>query len=176
MLSWGVIFALGMIIINLLFHYVVPQGELFWKNLLDIAGLILALFCIYRAIYAYRALQEEETPFVALQGIKISLATLLVFVVLFFVYSLIFYNFVNKTFVDDYKQQRIEYLQKSDLPQEQKEQSIQAAKYITTTSYAISNLTQHLIFPMMGMLFMVAFMQRKPKRAVELKNNENKQS
>lgn len=174
MLSWGGILALGMIIINLLIHYVIPSGDVMWKNILDILGLIFALFCIYRTIYAYRALHEEESLFVALQGIKISLATLLVFAVLFFVYSLIFYNFVNKTFVEDYKQQRIEYVQQSDLPQEQKEQSIRAVESINTTSYIISDLTQHLIFPVMGMLFIVAFMQRKPKRAVE--NNKNQQS
>ena len=176
MLSWGGILALGMIAINLLNHYVLPSEAMGWKNVLDIVGLILALFCIYRAIYAYRSLQEEGSPFAALQGIKVSLATLLVYAALFFVYSLIFYNFVNKTFVEDYKRQRIEYVWQSDLPQEQKEQSIQTIESINTTSYAITNLTQRLIFPIMGMLFIVAFMQRKPKRAVELRNNENQQS
>ncbi len=174
-LCWGGILALGMVLIHLLIHYAIPQGELAWKNILDIAGLLFSFFCIYKAVYAYRAIQEDGNPFVALQGIKVSIGVLCVFSVLFFAYSLIFYNFVNKTFVEDYKQRRVEYTQKSDLPEKEKEQHLKMITSITTMSYTVSNLLQLLVFPMVGMLFIVAFMQRKPTKKVEVKSNENQQ-
>lgn len=172
---WGGIFALGTILIHLLIHYVIPPGQLAWKNILDIAGLLFSFFCIYKTVYAYRTIQDDQSSFVALQGIKISMGMLCVFSILFFAYSLIFYNFVNKTFVEDYKQKRVEYVQESDLSEEEKEQHIKVITSITTTSYVVSNLLQCLVFPLMGMLFIVAFMQRKPRKAVEVKSNENQQ-
>jgi ABC-type multidrug transport system fused ATPase/permease subunit len=173
---WGGILALGMIIFQLLIRYFAFEDEKTLKNVLEISELLFTFFCIYKAISAYRKLQGEGNPFPALLGIKASLGVLGVFYVLFFLYFLIFYNFVDTNFVEEFKFKRTELVLQSDLDDFEKEKSIQAVKNLTTTSYIITSMFQRLMFPIIGMLFIVAFMQRKPAKTVEVKNNENQQS
>ncbi|MDR0367922.1 MAG: DUF4199 family protein [Bacteroidales bacterium] len=174
--SWGGMLAGGTIIFHLLNIYVVPADGIVLKNIIDVCGLIFSFFCIYKAMYAYRALQGEKNPFPAIEGIKASMGTLFVFTVLFLTYSLFFYNFVNKNFVEEYKQKQTAIVLNSDLPEEEKEKHIQATKQTTTTSYVVSNLLQRLVLPATGMLFMAAFMQRKPAKNVEAQHKENQPS
>ena len=174
-LFWGGIFTLAAIIIHLIIHYIVQPEQVVLRNLLDIIGVAFSCFCIYKAVHTYRAAQGDGVPFVALQGLKLSMGLLFVFFVLFLSFSMVFYNFVDANFVADYKTSKIAVVQKNDLPTEQKEETIKTIQSLTASSYAITDTFQRLIFPVMGMLFVVAFLQRKPVKAIEVKDTENQQ-
>ena len=174
-LCWGGIFTLAVIITHLLIHYKIQSEQVVLRNLLDIIGVAFSCFCIYKAVHTYRAGQGDDVPFVALKGLKLSMGLLSVFFVLFLSFSMIFYNYVDANFVADYKTKKIEFVQKSDLQTEQKEQTIKTIQSLTASSYAITDTLQRLIFPVMGMLFVVAFLQRKPVKVKEVKDTENQQ-
>ena len=170
---WGGLFTLAAIITHLLNHYVVQSEQTVLRNLLGVVEVAFSCFCLYKAVYTFRAGQGDGVPFAALKGLKLSMGLLLVFFVLFLSYSMTLYNFIDTDFVADYKTNRIEIVQKNDMPTEQKEQTIKTIQSLTASSYAITDTLQRLIFPVMGMLFIVAFLQRKPVKSIEVNDTKN---
>ena len=173
---WGGILSIVTIIIHLLNMYIIPYEQIILKNVSNIIGLIFSFFCIYKAVFAYRAMQEDKNVFAAIKGITLSLYLLLFLFIVFTLYSIVLYGFIDKDFVENYKIKRTELVQNSDLPVEKKEEILKTIQSITKPYFIVTDALQRMIFPIIGMLFIVAFMQRKPAKTVETKEDNTQQT